>query len=133
MGLGLGLGHRHSLSCTECGQDVSDGKHAADCLLGQLYKLQERQTHMTCPKCGQNAVDLNVHDRFECRACHTQFGRGSKDGVPLQFLDSPLEADLILVYALPELGDGKIRIDEAIARIEASMDARDQAEARQEE
>ena len=103
-----------ALQCSVCG--AYDG-HEPDCPKARLEALLEEQYMIPCPKCNANRVDINSHDYYECRDCHTQFSRAAhhgQEGLEVVYLDDPRNGDLVPASVLPIKGDGKFHIDQLI-------------------
>lgn len=117
-----GMGFRQICRCTICGESVED--HATDCPQGQLENLQNEHWVMQCTECKVVAVDINIHDFFECRRCHTQFCSGSHmdHGQRKVTLEHPQTCELIQVVVLEAKGDGRFKFDEQMMRARKAID-----------
>lgn len=111
------LSARATIKCALCG--ALDGEHTGDCPRGWLDTLLARQQRIPCPECHANEVDINAHDVYECRKCHTQFSCGAQfqqEGSRIVYLDDPTKGDLTAVVVLPDKGDNQFPFDQAIEK-----------------
>ena len=124
---GMSLGMSVYQACTVCGQSVEE--HAPDCLFRRVAELEDAAMRAQCPICHQNSVGINEKDYFECRACHAQFCSSEfvpghdpallKEAVVINWQ----EDSYVKVLVLPEKGDGKFPLDEALAKIREQLQA----------
>jgi len=126
----MGMGFRQEPSCRQaiqCQVCRSYDGHTPDCPQVILESLLDRQVRISCPVCHSNAVDVNAHDFYECRNCHTQFSRGAysqHSKSEIVWLDDPNKEDLVTFVVLLDKGDGQFPIDQRIETMRKEIKTR---------
>ncbi len=124
----LGLSQEQTLAypsggknpCAYCGRNP----HVKNCFGGIIAKLKRNERRIKCPNCGNNTVDMNERERYECRKCRKQYSTFMDDARDPQqvipFTD-PQKEGIKVVYEMEEEGLGRFFIDINVRQFEERM------------